>query len=68
MFDTVKKAKNLEELKKAYRKLSLKFHPDCGGTNEQMAELNNLYEKMFDRLKNVHVDGKAPKESTETNT
>ena len=65
MFDTVKKATNLEELKKAYRKLSLQYHPDCGGTNEQMAELNNIYEKMFEQLKNVHVDGKAPKESTE---
>ena len=66
MFDTIKKAQNLEELKKAYRKLSLKFHPDCGGTNAEMAELNNLYESMFEKLKHVHVDGKAPKESTET--
>ena len=66
MFDTVKNATSLEDLKKAYRKLSLKFHPDCGGTNAQMVELNNLYESMFEKLKNVHVDGKAPKESTET--
>lgn len=66
MFDTVKKAQNLEELKKAYRKLSLKFHPDCGGSDSQMAELNNIYESMFEKLKNVRVDGKAPKENTET--
>ena len=66
MFDTVKFAKSLEELKKAYRKLSLKFHPDCGGTDAQMAELNNIYEQMFERLKDVHVGGKAPKDSTET--
>ena len=66
MFDTIKKAQNLEELKKAYRKLSLKFHPDCGGSDSQMAELNNLYESMFEKLKNVHVGGKAPKDSTET--
>lgn len=48
----LRRAKTLEELKKVYRKLALKFHPDKGGTDEQMAEINNAYEDMFNRLKN----------------
>lgn len=48
----LRRAKTLEELKKVYRKLALEFHPDRGGTDEQMAEINNAYEEMFNRLKN----------------
>lgn len=48
----LRRAKTLEELKKVYRKLALEFHPDRGGTDEQMAAINNAYEEMFNRLKN----------------
>lgn len=47
----LRKATTLEELKKVYRKLALKFHPDKGGTDKEMAEINNIYEDMFNRLK-----------------
>lgn len=30
----------LEEIKKKYKKLSLRYHPDRGGSNEMMAKLN----------------------------
>ena len=33
-----------EELKKAYRKLAMKHHPDMGGTDAEMQEINNEYE------------------------
>ena len=39
--------KTLEELKKAYRAFTKKLHPDCGGTKEEMQQLNDEYEKMF---------------------
>ncbi|MCH4200544.1 MAG: hypothetical protein LKF87_12175 [Clostridium tyrobutyricum] len=41
----------LEELKKLYRKLALQFHPDMGGSHEEMSEINNQYDNLFKILK-----------------
>lgn len=46
----------LEQLKKAYRKLCFKLHPDVGGSDEEMKILNAEYEIMFERVKNIHVN------------
>ncbi|WP_195604443.1 J domain-containing protein [Clostridium tyrobutyricum] len=43
--------KTVEELKEKYRRLALKYHPDMGGTNEEMAEINNQYDVLFKKLK-----------------
>lgn len=40
----------VEELKEQYRKLALKYHPDRGGSNEEMAEINNQYEEILKKL------------------
>lgn len=48
-----KNVKNLEELKKEYRILSKKFHPDCGGIEAEMKKINTMYESLFEKLKNV---------------
>lgn len=47
-----------EEIKEAYKKLSKKYHPDTGGTNEQMAELNYAYSVLSDPVKKDLYDKK----------
>jgi curved DNA-binding protein CbpA len=59
----------LEELKSAYRKLAMKYHPDMGGSDEAMKAVNTEYDRLFPKLKNVHKtrDGETyTKETAET--
>jgi curved DNA-binding protein CbpA len=61
----------LEDLKRQYRELSLKHHPDKGGDTATMQAINAEYEQLFRRLKDVHraADGEvytASKPSDET--
>ena len=44
------------EIKKAYRTLSLKHHPDRGGDATQFQEINNAYETLSDSNKRHHYD------------
>lgn len=61
----------VEELKKQYKKLAMKYHPDRGGDTATMQAINNEYDLLFERLKNIHsgADGKtytAKEATTET--
>lgn len=63
----------IEELKKLYHKLAIKFHPDNGGNAEIMKEINAEFDYMHSILKNVHkkADGtkwQAEKGSKAENT
>ena len=44
----------LEELKKQYRELAHKYHPDCGGNEEIMKAVNAEYDRLFPKLKDIH--------------
>jgi hypothetical protein len=46
--------KTLEELKAQYRKLAFQHHPDRGGSHEAMKAVNNEYDALFPKLKDVH--------------
>jgi hypothetical protein len=50
-FFTVNSIKDLDDLKRQYRKLSMIYHPDKGGSVEQMQELNDEYDKLRTKLK-----------------
>ncbi|MDF2822018.1 MAG: DnaJ domain protein [Clostridiales bacterium] len=43
--------KNMNELRKQYKKLLLKHHPDNEGKVSDMQEINAEYDLLFDRLK-----------------
>jgi molecular chaperone DnaJ len=55
----VKKDATAEEIKKAYRKLALKYHPDKGGGKEEEAkfkEINEAYQVLSDPKKRATFD------------
>ena len=61
----------LEDLKKQYRELALRHHPDVGGSDEIMKAVNSEYDELFQALKDIHrtKDGEtytAKQETRET--
>lgn len=44
----------LDELKAAYRRLVLKYHPDRGGDLETMKAINAEHDRLFEELKKSH--------------
>lgn len=46
--------KTIESLKKEYRKQVKINHPDCGGNETVMKAINNEYDYMFNKLKDIH--------------
>lgn len=59
--------KTAEELKKIYRALAMKLHPDKGGNTTEFQAMRNEYEKAWERLKNIHVnrDGETYTKATD---
>lgn len=61
-----KNIENINELKKAYHKLCKLNHPDNGGDTATMAQINNEYEYMFNKLKNAQNTDKSTTHINET--
>ena len=51
MLKYFKGIESVEELKKAYKELAKKLHPDLGGNKEKFQEMNNEYDLLFKSLK-----------------
>jgi molecular chaperone DnaJ len=52
----VKKTATPDEIKKAFRKLARKHHPDAGGDEEKFKEINEAYETLSDKEKREAYD------------
>jgi len=52
----VEKSANSEEIKKRYRKLSMKHHPDRGGSKDTFQKLNEAYQVLGDPQKRKMYD------------
>lgn len=52
----VKKSASPDEIKKAFRKLAAKYHPDAGGDEEKFKEINEAYEVLSDPEKKKQYD------------
>ena len=59
--------KTAEELKKEYRELCKQLHPDNAGNAEDFKKMQDEFSKVWERLKNVHVnkDGEQYEKETE---
>lgn len=55
----VDKNSSQEEIKKAYRKASMKHHPDRGGNAEEFKKINRAYEILGDEIKKNDYDMKS---------
>lgn len=54
----IKKSASQEDIKKAFRKASLKHHPDRGGNAEEFKKANRAYEILSDPIKKREYDYK----------
>ncbi|MFO0920729.1 MAG: molecular chaperone DnaJ [Candidatus Saccharimonadales bacterium] len=52
----VTKGASADEIKKAFRKLAIKYHPDRGGDEEKFKEVNEAYEVLKDDKKRQRYD------------
>ncbi len=57
-YDTlgIKKDASADEIKKAFRRLSRKHHPDAGGSEERFKEINEAYQVLSDSEKRKQYD------------
>lgn len=57
----VPKTASQEEIKKAYRKLAMRYHPDKGGDESKFKEINEAYDTLGDAEKRSNYDTPQPR-------
>lgn len=60
-----KEINGLNELRKLYKKLVVEHHPDNGGSEEAIKEINTEYDILFKRMKNDFEHADAYKNATD---
>ncbi len=67
-FEYFKNVNSIEELKRQYKTLAFKHHPDRGGKLEDMQRINAEYDELYKRVKNIHetADGKTYEKEKES--
>ena len=63
-----KNTETLEQLRKQYKDLLKKHHPDNGGNIADMQAINTEYDKLFKVLKNRHESKSADNKESNTKT
>lgn len=54
--------KSIEDVKKTYKKLAIKLHPDCNkdhDTTKEFVEMSAEYERAFEQFKNTFVNAEG---------
>ena len=55
----VNKTSSQEEIKKAYRKLAIKHHPDKGGSEDTFKKISEAYDTLGDKTKRQQYDNRG---------
>ena len=51
----IEKNSSQDQIKKAFRKLSLKHHPDRGGNEEEFKKINRAFQILGDPMKKKRI-------------
>lgn len=62
----IKKNSSKEEIKKAYKKLALKHHPDTGGDSKKFLEISESYQILMNDIKRAEFDNLRTSTSNDT--
>lgn len=68
MWKWFKDCKTAEEGKQLYRELVRKFHPDNGGTGDEIKEINNEFRMWWDSHKDIHTNSDGVTYTAEEST
>jgi hypothetical protein len=59
----IKQGASIQEIKSAFRKISMKTHPDMGGSSEEQARINHAYEILSDPVRRRLYDESLAEET-----